>query len=787
MNKRAIKVLEFNKIINQLKEKTNSSLGSNEVENISISQDIKDIKRRLNETQEVVDIINNYGIIPFGAFYDLTKELKIGKVGSYLTIGQILRVFDTMRTGRNIRSYVVKIDDSEEKFPIINSLVNKIHSFKYIEDKISSSIIGEDEIADHASTELSHIRNNIRKTNSQIRSKLDNIISSPKTQKYLQDSLVTVRNDRFVVPVKSSYKNKIKGIVHDRSSSGITLYIEPNSIVNLNNKLKGYKIDEEKEIERILYELTSMIVEKSHEITNNQVIIKKIDSIIAKANLSIEMEGIVPRINEDKKVRIVKGRHPLISRDEVVPLDIWLGDDFTSLVITGPNTGGKTVTLKTIGLLTLMTMAGLHIPADYGTEISIFDNVFADIGDEQSIEQSLSTFSSHMTNIVDILKNVTENSLVLFDELGAGTDPTEGAALATSILKKLHRREIRTIATTHYNELKEYALLSDGIENACVEFDIETLSPTYKVLVGVPGKSNAFDISRKLGLMEDLIKDAQKFIKKENVQFEEIISHIEKDRKVSEKEREEAINMRIDMEKMKKKLEKEKSEFKDRKKDIVRDAKAEARKILKEAKDESKNIIRELRKIRKDSTIDNKKIEKLKSSIDSKIKDQSENLFDGGGDHTVPDELKVGDSVKVVSLGQEGNVLEINGDSITIQAGIMKINVERKNLKRIKQVKKKKDQGQMMPTKRIAKRTKNIKREIDIRGKNVDEASLILDEYLDDVYMSSLNEVVIIHGKGTGALRKGVREFLETHYHVKDMRPGEYNEGGDGVTVVTLN
>ncbi len=786
MNDRALKVLEFNKIIEILKSKASSSLGKEAINDIRVYKDIDTVKRKLQETQEVVDIITRFGMIPFGAVHDLTNEMKVAKVGSYLNIRQILYIADTLRTARKLKAYIHRFDESDAQFPIMTDYANSIYSFKYLEDKINKCIVNEEEIADHASSELADIRSNIRKTNDQIRSKLDSIISNPNTQKYLQDALVTVRNDRFVVPVKSSYKNHIKGIVHDKSSSGVTLYIEPNSVVNLNNKLKSYRMDEEAEIERILYELTADIAEISDKIMSNQIYLKKIDAIIAKANLSIEMQGIVPRLNKKRYIRVVNGRHPLISKDEVVPLNIWLGKEHHSLVITGPNTGGKTVTLKTIGLLTLMTMAGLHIPADYGTEISIFDEVFADIGDEQSIEQSLSTFSSHMTNIVSILKNVTQNSLVLFDELGAGTDPTEGAALATSILKQLHRKKILTVATTHYNELKEYALVEDGIENACVEFDIETLSPTYKVLVGVPGKSNAFDISRKLGLSEEVIDEAQMHIKKENVQFEEIISHIEKDRKVSEKERNEAVNLRIEIEEMKKKLEKEKEKFEKRKKNIVRDAKAEAKSILKDAKRESKEIINELRDFKDKSSIDNKRVEELKSKIDSSIKDQNEILFDESSDHLVPNQLKEGDPVEIVTLGQEGKVLEINGDSITVQAGIMKFNVDKSNLKRIKSVKEK-DEPIKTPTKRISRSVKDISKELDIRGKNVDEATLIIDNYLDDVYMSSLDEVIIIHGKGTGALREGVRNYLENHYHVKKIRGGEYNEGGSGVTVVTLN
>jgi DNA mismatch repair protein MutS2 len=786
MNERALKVLEFNKIIEKLKSKASSSLGKEAINDIKVYKDMDTVKRKLAETQEVVSIITRFGMIPFGAVHELSQEMKVAKVGSYLNIRQILYISDTLRTARKLKSYILKFDEGNEQFPIMTDYAQSIYSFKYLEDKISKAIVNEEEIADHASPELANIRSNIRKTNDQIRSKLDSIISNPKTQKYLQDALVTVRNDRFVVPVKSSYKNHIKGIVHDKSSSGVTLYIEPNSVVNLNNKLKSFRMDEEAEIERILYELTADIAEISDKIMSNQVYLKKIDAIIAKANLSIEMQGIVPRINESRYIRVVNGRHPLIPKDEVVPLNIWLGKEHHSLVITGPNTGGKTVTLKTIGLLTLMTMAGLHIPADYGTEISIFDEVFADIGDEQSIEQSLSTFSSHMTNIVSILKNVTENSLVLFDELGAGTDPTEGAALATSILKQLHRKKILTVATTHYNELKEYALIEDGIENACVEFDIETLSPTYKVLVGVPGKSNAFDISRKLGLSEEVIDEAQMHIKKENVQFEEIISHIEKDRKVSEKERNEAVSLRIEIEEMKKKLEKEKEKFEKRKKNIVRDAKAEAKSILKAAKRESKEIINELRDFKDKASIDNKRVEELKSKIDSKIKDQNQVLFDESSDHLVPDQLEEGDPVEIVTLGQEGTVLEINGDNITVQAGIMKFNVDKSNLKRIKHVKKD-EKPIKTPTRRISKSVKDIKKELDIRGKNVDEATLIIDNYLDDVYMSSLDEVVIIHGKGTGALREGVRNYLENHYHVKKIRGGEYNEGGSGVTVVTLN
>ena len=787
MDKKAINALEFNKIKEMLKNEVTSSLGKEKIKNINFYKKKDKINHKLSEIEEFRKIFDLYGNIPFGPFYDMETYMKKANIGSYLSIKEILQVKDSLRTSRNFRNYIFDIDNIENDYKITYNLANSLNSLKYLEKKIDKIIVSEDEIADHASSKLNNIRKEIRKGNSAIRSKLDSIINNKSTQKYLQDNVITIRNNRFVVPVKSSYKNKIKGIVHDRSSSGVTLYIEPNSVIKQNNKIKELKIDEKKEIERILYELTADIGKVSNELLRNQDILINIDFILAKTNLSIKMDGVKPLINTDRYINIKNGRHPLIPKDEVVPSNIWLGKDFTSLVITGPNTGGKTVTLKTVGLLTLMTMAGLHIPADLGTEISIFDNVFADIGDEQSIEQSLSTFSSHMTNIVHILKEVTKDSLVLFDELGAGTDPTEGAALATAILKRLYKKDIRTVATTHYNELKEYALLTEGIENASVEFDIETLSPTYKISVGIPGRSNAFDISRKLGLSEKVIDEAQKHIKQENVQFEQILSHIQEDKKDIEKQRDEAIDLRVEIEKMKKSLKKEKKEFKEKKKKIMKDAKREAKYIVKQAQKESKRIIKRLREIQSESDIDNKEIENLKENLNEKSKEYNENIFSKTEDYKKAKDLKSGDKVKIMSLGQEGEVLEVNDDKIRVQAGPLKVSVDNDDLKRIDKITEKNtNENDSYDNKKYNKSTKRVKKEIDIRGKNIEQATYILDEYLDNVYLSSLNEVTIIHGKGTGALRTGVRKYLDNHYHIKKYREGSYDEGGTGVTVVTL-
>ena len=592
------------------------------------------------------------------------------------------------------------------------------------------------------------------------------------------------------MPVKQEYRANVPGLVHDQSSSGATLFIEPMAIVELNNQLKELRLKEKAEIERILMEISAEIAQYGTEIKANQSILKELDFIIAKGKLALDMKGIEPEINRDKRIRIKNGRHPLINSKDVVPTNIWLGEDFNILVITGPNTGGKTVTLKTVGLLTLMAQSGLHVPADYGTKLSIFDEVFADIGDEQSIEQSLSTFSSHMTNIVNILGNVTGNSLVLFDELGAGTDPTEGAALAMSILDHLKKLGTTVIGTTHYSELKHYALVNERVENASVEFDVETLRPTYRLLIGVPGKSNAFEISSKLGLPDFIIDSARQLLTKETVEFEELLQKIERNKVESEREKSQSERLRQEAEKLYDNYLDKKQKMDEQRDKIVREARREASQLLKEAKKEAEEIITELRqlKLEQEEKEINKKIEASKLRLKAKAESLEEIIEDSLFSKKTskpPQNLKTGEAVKVLSLNQIGYVVEPpnKNNEVLVQIGIMKMNIPLDNLQRA-------DEEITTHKTGVGRIVKNkadkVKSEIDVRGKNLEESMLEIDKYLDDAYIAGLQEVTLIHGVGTGVLKAGIKQMLKKHKHVKDYREGAYGEGGQGVTIVQL-
>jgi len=788
MNKKTLRVLELDKILNMLVDKTTSNMGKEISRKLKPSMDIKEVEAMLSETNEASALLMQMGNIPMGPIYDMGRYVKVAEIGSFLSPRQLLDVSDTLRTARNLKLFFKKSNTPDVKFPILDGLGAGLFSFKDFEDRINSIVIGDHELADHASKELSNIRRSITKKNDGIRSKLNSIISSSAMQKHLQDAIITIRQDRFVVPVKADHKSSIKGLVHDRSSSGQTLYIEPMEVVQMNNELKELKLKEEAEIERILLEITGIIGDHAVEIRNNQEMLIQIDFIIAKGKLAVDMKAMQPVLTDKRYIKIRNGRHPLLDQKTVVPSNVWFGDQFSTLLITGPNTGGKTVTLKTIGLLILMAQSGLHIPADHGTTLHVFNKVFADIGDEQSIEQSLSTFSSHMTNIVEILKDVDENSLVLFDELGAGTDPTEGAALAMAILSKLFDRGIRTVATTHYAELKHFALTKPGIENACVEFDVATLSPTYRLLVGVPGKSNAFEISRKLGLTDDIIDSAKHLVDHDDLAFEDIVSAIEENRKVAEEERDEAIKLRVDVEKLKTRLETKNEKLDTQRDRIVNDAKAEARKILKEAKDETEKIVKELRQIKyTNSKEENKRIEEMRGKIKDGLDSVQESFIkDKVYNENIPKNLKIGDSVKVLNLDQNGTVASLPNDKgdLIVQVGIMKINSNVKNLRLMKE--KKVDTKKYSSGRSFGSITSTITTEIDVRGKNLEEARHLIDKYLDEAYLSSIERVTIIHGKGTGVLRSGLKTFFKRHSHIKSHRFGEFGEGGDGVSIIEL-
>ncbi|WP_066504240.1 endonuclease MutS2 [Abyssisolibacter fermentans] len=791
MNKRALRVLEYHKIIDKLQQKAESSLGKDMVSKLEPSSEFEIVQSMQEETNEAMNILLKRGNPPLGGIRDISNELRRAKIGAVLSPRGLLNTADLLRVSRRLKSFI-KNDKADKKssYYIIENYIEELNEYKSIEDSIFNSIISEEEISDNASSTLRSIRRKIETKKQSVRSKLSSIINSTQNKKYLQESLVTMRNDRFVVPVKQEYRVQFPGLIHDQSSSGATLFIEPMAIVNMNNELNQLRLEEEEEIKRILSELSAMIAEVVDEISTNVKLLGKIDFIFAKGKLALDMDAIKPKLNNEGYVSIKKARHPLIDKKAVVPIDIYVGKEFTSLVITGPNTGGKTVTLKTMGLLTLMAQAGLHIPSASGSIINIFKEVFADIGDEQSIEQSLSTFSAHMTNIIDILNSVRDNSLVLFDELGAGTDPTEGAALAISILEYLNKNKIRTVATTHYSELKLYALSNDNVENAAVEFDVETLSPTYKLLIGIAGKSNAFEISKKLGLQEFIIKEAKKHISNESIQFEDILTDIEKDRTITEKNREESEALKKEVEILREELLDKKDKIEKIKRDAQRKAKVEARKILSQAKEDADNIIKGIKDL--SVQIEKEKSKRLQESkeklkikidkIDTELTDEVLNV----PNYKPPKNLSVGDTVRIVNLNQVGTVISLpdeNGN-LTVQVGIMKVNVNISNLQITQD--EENEQIQKSTRKFIAKKTSYAKTEIDLRGKTVEEAILDVDKYLDDAYISNLNLVTIIHGKGTGVLRQGVRQLLKKHKHVKSYRQGEFSEGGTGVTVVEL-
>ncbi|KPU46379.1 endonuclease MutS2 [Oxobacter pfennigii] len=787
MNQRTLRVLEFNKIIDMLSDRALSSMGSEIAKNLIPSSHMKEVKIMQEETDEAVSIILRKGSAPLEGLNDIRPALKRVSIGSVLDPGELLKISDHLRCARRIKGYM---DDNKENYPIIKDYIEGLTSIKSLEDEISNCIISEEEVSDRASTTLYNIRRQIKEKNSAIRDKLSSIIRSSEYSKALQDAIITVRGDRFVVPVKSEHRGSFQGLVHDQSSSGSTLFIEPMAVVEMNNAIKELKAKERAEIERILSELTQKVEENLDNISVNNDILSQLDFIFAKAKLAIDLKCMPPSINDEGYINLKNSRHPLIDPDVVVPNNIIVGKEFSELIITGPNTGGKTVTLKTAGLLTLMAAAGLQIPASENSTVAVFDQVFADIGDEQSIEQSLSTFSSHMTNIVGIMAEATSNSLCLFDELGAGTDPTEGAALAMAILDELYERGAKVIATTHYSELKIYALQREGVENASVEFDVETLRPTYKLLIGIPGKSNAFEISKRLGLSDYIIQKARNLISKDSLEFEELITSLQKNSIIANKEREEAERLKAEIKKIREEYENRREKLEKARDAVISEARREARNIIKDAKDEADALIKEIRQAAQEAEADrNRQIEEARKKLKGRLDEADEKLSKSAvSDSRLKPlkDVKPGDTVFIETLNQNGTALtspDIKGE-VSVQVGIMKINVHISNLKRKEDTKQK---AQSYTTAgALSGRTNVITSSIDLRGQTLDEALINVDKYLDDAYLSSLSEVTIIHGKGTGVLRQGIMDMLKHHSHIKSYRPGNYGEGGIGVTVVEI-
>lgn len=785
--KKASKTLEFDKVLTELKKLASSSITSEYIDQVEISTQYEVVKNRLNETNEALKLIIAKGEPQLFGIVDIRSIIKRTEIGGALTAGGLLQVSDFLRVSRVLKTYLKKDSynsDEEVKLEYIDKLIEDLYTDKRLEDEINSKIISEEEIADDASRELLRIRRGIVAKKDSIKNKLNGILSSHAD--FLQDAIVTLRDGRYVVPVKIENKSRVKGLVHDISGSGQTAYIEPMAVVEANNDLKELYIKENLEIEKILKELSELVGETSEEIKSNQEKLIELDFIFAKARLGLNYRANMPKLNREGRINLIKAYHPFLDRKTAVPIDINLGIDFTSLIVTGPNTGGKTVSIKTVGLLTLMTQFGLLIPADEASEIAVFEKVFADIGDEQSIEQSLSTFSSHMVNIVYILKNVTPNSLVLFDELGAGTDPTEGAALARSIMDFMLERKIRCISTSHYNQLKIYALTTDGVANASMEFDVDSLSPTYRLLIGVAGKSNAFEISRRLGLPDEIIGEAKKLLSSENIEFEDVLQSIDEDRTKIREYREELEKEKIDLEKENKRLQSKIKKLEDQKEKILEKSREEAKRLLLNTKENVDIILSEINEARdKISSENSKKIQEAQDLLRESIKnarDKSELEITKAANPIR--EIKVGDKVRT-SLGNLATVLELpdKKGNVLVQSGIMKMNMPKDSLTRIDV----QEDTTKNNTRSILKnKATNVKSEIDIRGKNFEDAKDIVDKYLDDAYLSGLKSVRIIHGKGTGVLRQKLREHFRNVKIIKSYKDAEYNEGGDGVTVVTL-
>lgn len=788
MESKTFNTLEYNKIIELLSEQASCDMAKKILRSIKPMTCAAEICDAISETTEAQTVIIKKGMIPIGQIYDISGSLSFAHKGGSLNMKQLLQVLYNLKVASNVITFL-KSDLPE--LPIIDSIREVLVTFPRLAENIDRCILSEDEMADNASSELKSIRRSITRQNDAIKNRINNILNSADNRTYLQDSIVTIRDGRYVIPVKAEHRGRFQGIIHDQSSTGATLFIEPQVIVNMNNELRELELAEKVEVERILAELSSAVAEHFHEIMNNQKLLIDLDVIFAKGKLSVLMGGEAPEIAEDGMLNLKSARHPLIDKKKVIPIDVKLGDDYKTLVVTGPNTGGKTVTLKTVGLLVLMAQSGLHIPAAMTSRIPVFERVFADIGDEQSIEQSLSTFSSHMKNIVYILGEVNNSSLVLLDELGAGTDPTEGAALAISILENLKNWGACTIATTHYNELKKYALSTDGVENGSMEFNINTLSPTYRLMTGIPGKSNAFEISRKLGLSEELINRASELLERKDIEFEDVIQSIEKDKKRAEEERDEAIMLNISMKKQKEELEKQAVRIKEQERDIIQKAKEEARSILKEAKETAGDVSKELRKLSKIDSLGerNRRFDESKRKLKEAEDKFAERMVRRVNQSPVNvDKLKVGDKVRVLTLDQAGEILSLpdsKGD-LVVKLGIMKVNINVDDLMFLENDAKKEEKTKGRYGSLYKSKAQSISVSLNVQGENLDDAVMDVDKYLDDAFMAGLKEVTIIHGRGEGILKEGLRKLFRRHKHVASYRKGGYNEGGDGVTIVTL-
>ena len=792
MNEKAIKTLEYDKIIDQLAAYAGSPLAKEICRELKPSSDLYEIRAAQCETSDALSRLLRKGNISFSGVSDVRGILKRLEIGSILGIDELLRVCKLLEVCARVKSWSRR-DPGDDSRDSLDDMFGELRPLTPVSSEIRRCILSEDEISDDASSALFKIRRAMRQTNDRVHAQLTSMVNG-SVRTYLQDAVITMRNGRYCIPVKAEYRSQVPGMIHDQSSTGSTLFVEPMAVVKLNNELRELELKEEKEIEVILSTLSSLIAVETETISDDLTLLTRLDVIFAKAQLSLSYNGNEPVFNEDGWIHIKKGRHPLLDKKKVVPINIHLGKDFQLLIITGPNTGGKTVSLKTVGLFTLMGQAGLHIPASPGSELSVFEEVFADIGDEQSIEQSLSTFSSHMTNIVSILEKADEKSLVLFDELGAGTDPTEGAALAIAILSNLHRRGTRTMATTHYSELKVFALSTPGVENGCCEFSVETLRPTYRLLIGVPGKSNAFAISGKLGLPPEIIEEARTHLTEQDESFEDLITDLENSRVTIEKEREEINRYKEEIRSLKERLEKKQDKLDNSRDAILRKANEEARAILQEAKDYADTTMRNFNKFGKEN-ISAREMEQERDRLRKKLSGVEKNLVlkpeKKPAKELKAKDLKIGDAVKVLSLNLKGTVSSLPNDkgNLFVQMGILRSQVNIKDLELIHEP----DitgpgvsRGAGGSGKIKMAKSASVSMELNLLGKTVDEATAELDKYLDDAYLAHMPSVRIVHGKGTGALRKGVHTYLRRNKHVKSFRLGEFGEGDAGVTIVEL-
>lgn len=783
MQNKNLNRLEFNKILDELDSHCNTYIGKSKVFDIKPFKNKDDVERALSETSLALQLIYRKGNPPIEEFNNIDIYIKNLYSNNFLSAKALLDVATVLKMSRTLKDYFFDDETFDlSSFSILSDYFSGLYSNLNVENKIFDSIIDENNIADNASKVLSVLRRNRKKLEQDVKDKLSNFIHSSAYSKYIMDSIITIRNDRFVIPVKEEAKDKINGSILDISASGSTVYIEPSAIYELNNKINNIKTEENIEIEKILRNLSILLFPLADNLSNDVEIIGSLDFIFAKAKYSKKINGVQPIINDTKYINLISARHPLIDPEKVVPIDIHIGDDYTSLLITGPNTGGKTATLKTTGLLSIMALCGMHIPAKEGSSIYVFDNVFADIGDEQSIQESLSTFSSHMITIIDILHQATSNSLILLDELGSGTDPVEGASLAISILEDFHNKGALTLATTHYPELKNYALVTEDFENASSDFDVEHLKPTYKLLIGVPGKSNAFAISKNLGLPEYILSNAEKYLNQEHIDIESLLKKIYDDKLEIEKEKEIIKKNSNQIELLRKSLERDNSKLNAEAESIVFNAKIKAREILLNAKDEANEIIKELN----NDEIDLKKANKLRLDLNDALNNITPTTNNTAS--LSKENISIGQTVFIKKLNQNATVLTLPNKSnqLQVQFGVITMNVKLEDLALPTNTANAQKTTHSSTSFKNSFKAKNISPEINVIGMTVDEAIPIIDKYLDDASMSGLASIRIVHGKGTGKLRSGIHQFLKTNKHAKSFRLGTFGEGEMGVTVVEL-